>query len=71
MKLSYCCDKHYSQIFNFANLCYTLINMKQEIWQKILSPNEEIKYSFTVGKRYQTLGLINRNYNRYYFSFIF
>jgi len=32
--------------------------MKQEIWQKILSPNEEIKYSFTVGKRYQILGLI-------------
>lgn len=30
----------------------------QHIWDKVLGPNEEIKYEFTVGEKYRRLGLI-------------
>jgi membrane protein YdbS with pleckstrin-like domain len=32
--------------------------MSQEIWQKTLSPNEVIKYDFTIGERYRKLCMI-------------
>lgn len=32
--------------------------MNQEIWNKTLGPNEELKYEFTIGERYQKLGVI-------------
>jgi uncharacterized membrane protein YdbT with pleckstrin-like domain len=32
--------------------------MNQKIWKKVLTSNEEVKYEFSIGKRYQVLGVI-------------
>ena len=44
--------------------------MTQEIWRKVLNPNEEIKYEFTIGKRYRKLGIVTGIIIRLPFLFI-
>ncbi len=32
--------------------------MNKEVWQKILSPNEKIKYEFTISENYRIIGIL-------------
>lgn len=50
--------KNKGQYSNRNNLKYKEIMKYEKIWRKVLAPNEEIKYEFSIGKKYRYFWLI-------------